>query len=138
MNEPRQAIMQRLGAGGCYLLSLVWLAERETGLRIDAVEQYLNAVRAGWCREDCYLVDPARLFSAMVGWLWTVRHEGPTYAPSRDEKEVLRYGRSVVMATYGHFVVGDGEGGVAYDPLGGSRTVADGHLVSKRILRRSV
>jgi hypothetical protein len=36
---------------------------------------------------------------------------------------------------YSHFVLGNGEGGVAYDPLGDSKTVALGALQSKRILK---
>ena len=137
MDEPRQAVMQRLGDGGCYLLSLVWQAERETALRIDAVEQYLNALRSGWCRENCFLLDPARIFTTMVGWPWTLRKEAPTYMPSPDEREILRFERPTPGLIYSHFVVGDMRGGVAYDPLGDSLTVAEGQLVSKRILRRS-
>lgn len=136
MNEPRQALLCRLCEGGCYLLCLVWLAERETGLRIDAVEQYVEAMRRGWCREDCYLEEPARIFSAMTGWLWAVHKEGPGYVPETGELEVVRYERPTPGRIWTHFVVGDGAGGVAYDPLGGSRTVAEGQLVSKRILRR--
>jgi hypothetical protein len=35
---------------------------------------------------------------------------------------------------YSHFVLGDGTGRVKYDPLGSSKTVAEGRLISKRIL----
>lgn len=65
-----------------------------------------------------------------------MRHEGADYQPLPEEMEILRFERQTTGTTYAHFVVGDGKGGVSYDPLDLSQTVAQGRLVSKRIVKR--
>ena len=99
-NESRQKVMKILGEYGCYFLSLVELAERLNGKRIDAVEAYLDALVKR--RTD-------------------------------SEAEVLLFQNGA----YSHFVLGDGAGGILYDPLGNSNTVAKGTCVGKRIFERA-
>ena len=135
MNEPRQKIMLALGEGGCYLLSMVHIAEDLSGHRIDAVKAYLDLVRVGILREDGYVKDASAAMEALAGGSWWVRKEGPDYTPQNGEFEILRFERPTPKMIYSHFVLGNGQGQVKYDPLGNSQTVAGGELVSKRILK---
>lgn len=127
-----QSIAKRLYEFGCYFLSLLHIAGRDN----DAIGLYRQSVQLGAMREDCYILDPGKVLSLAVGGSWNVRHESAGYLPTSDEWEILRYERKTTSTTYAHFVVGDGRGQVAYDPLDKSQTVALGELVSKRIVKR--
>ena len=76
------------------------------------------------------------ILSLAGGGTWSVRHDATDYEPKHGEREILRFERKTAAGVLGHFVVGDGHGAVEWDPLGESRTVAEGKLVSKRIVRR--
>ena len=127
-----QTICKALGSTGCYFLSLLHLAGRDA----EAVGLYRSALRAGEIDEDCFVKNPSAVMSLAAGGAWSVRHEGPTYIPKSDEYEILRFEQKAAMKTFAHFVVGDGRGQVAYDPLDRSQTVLEGQLVSKRIIKR--
>ena len=131
-NESRQKVMKILGECGCYFLSLVQVAERLTGKRIDAVEAYLDALIKKRTDGEATMLDPAAVLSAMAGGIWTVRKETPDYVPRDGETEVLVF----QSGAYTHFVLGNGAGGVLYDPLGNSNTVAHGRIIGKRIFAR--
>lgn len=136
MNESRQKILLTLGEGGCYFLCLIRLAESlHSERRIDVVPVYLQAIASKQLQEDCTVLDPAAIMQTLYGGHWYYHKEGPTYKPGSAEFEILRYERPTPKMIYSHFVLGNGAGGVEYDPLGESHTVADGYLVSKRILR---
>lgn len=127
-----QEICRTLGESGCYFLSLLHLAKTDYA----ALTLFRLAVKRGIISEDCFVKDPAALMTLATGGKWEVRHEAVDYRTVQNEMEILIYERKVTGATYAHFVVGDGAGHVAYDPLGNSRTVAEGQLVSKRIVKR--
>jgi len=76
------------------------------------------------------------LLSLVAGGKWAVSHQAAQYITRSDELEILRFERKAAMKTYAHFVVGDGRGQVAYDPLDNAQTVAAGTLASKRIIKR--
>lgn len=135
MNEPRQRIMLTMGENACYFLSLIHLAEDMLGKRIDAVKVFLDCVAMGFCREDCFIDDPAAIMRLLCGGKWTVRKEGVLYHTVDGEFEILRFEHPTPAKIYNHFVVGNGNSGITYDPLGESNTVMNGELVSKRILR---
>jgi hypothetical protein len=133
-----QAIAKTIGEKGCYYFSLL----RLVGFESQALEMYesATAARAGTkpiMDKDCYINDPSALLKLAVGGEWKVRHELADYMPTDGELEILRFERVITGATLSHFVVGDGKGKVAYDPLGKSQTVRLGKLVSKRIVKRS-
>ncbi len=139
MTEPRQRIMLALGEGGCYFLSLIHIAEDlHGGRRIDAVERFVEAVRQDFCGEDGFIKAPVAIMKLLYDANWYYHKEGPGYQPMVGEFEILRYERPTPKLIYSHFVVGDGQGGVAYDPLGKSETVEHGTLQSKRILRLAI
>lgn len=127
-----QTVCKRLGESGCYFLSLLHLV----GCDYAALSLYKTARGQGLVDDEVFVKNPSALLSLAAGGAWSVRHEGPTYAIKADEMEILRFERKAAMKTYAHFVVGDGRGQVAYDPLDNSHTVAGGQLVSKRIVRR--
>ena len=129
-----QEVCKALGESGCYFISLLKVVGRED----DAIRLFRQALGQGLIDEDCYVRNPSGLLSLAVGGAWTVRHESASYVPKGDEKEILRFERKVPLKTFAHFVVGDGSGKVAYDPLGKSMTVQSGTLQSKRIVKRGI
>jgi hypothetical protein len=62
-----------------------------------------------------------------------VKKVGPDYMCKPGEYEIQCWKRGKQK----HFVVGDGSGHIAYDPMGVSRTTTEGMLESKRILWRN-
>lgn len=132
-NESRQKVMKTLGEYGCYFLSLVKYAENLTGKRIDAVAAYISALEKGWTNGNALMLNPAAILSEMTGIGFGVKKTEADYKASSGEVEILMY----ESGNYTHFVLGDGIGGIAYDPLGeNSFTVRNGRLSSKRILFR--
>jgi hypothetical protein len=136
MIEPRQKIMLALGEGGCYFLCLIRLAESlHSDYRIDAVPTYLQAIKDKNLQEDCTVLNPAGIMQTLYGGRWYYHKEGISYKCGPGEFEILRYERPTPAKVFSHFVLGNCNGGIEYDPLGESHTVANGYLVSKRILQ---
>lgn len=130
---------ERIGAEGCYLLSLIKAGERLAGRYIDAYEIYIRAHAAGAIDESCYVYDPAAVMALMMGGRWAVEKQTADYRPRPGEIVVLRYEREERSPsgtkTYAHFVLATQDGlAVAFDPYGDSRTVREGKLISKRVL----
>lgn len=134
--EPRQKVMETLGKTGCYFLSIIHLAENITKERIDAIEQFLIALSEGNVRQDCFVTRPDAVLTTATGARWGMKKEAAYYLPGGLEHEILRFERQAVGELISHFVVGNGVGGVAWDPYGDSRTVREGKLVSKRVFYR--
>lgn len=130
--ESRQRLMKTLGEYGCYFLSLVRMAEGITQKRIDAVDVYLDALEKKWTDGEVTMLDPSAILDYMTGIKFSVRKENADYQAKDGEYEVLLY----TNGAYNHFVLGDGNGGTAYDPLGDSRTAASGRITGKRIFAR--
>jgi len=133
-----QKIYKFLGDGGCYFLSLLKAAEGITGKRIDPVVAYAECVQAGFMTADCFLEFPHRVLEAYTGNVYEVFKAPISYIALDGEVEVLRFERPTTAQLYSHFVLGNGEGRVEYDPLGDSQTVKQGKLASKRIFRRVI
>jgi hypothetical protein len=73
--------------------------------------------------------------SGLYGGRWYFHKEQPSYECKGGEFEILRYERPTPGKVWSHFVLGNCGDGVEYDPLGESKTVAEGYVVSKRILQ---
>lgn len=133
-----QTIAKTIGEKGCYYFSILHIIKSEE----EALSFYntLTAWRPGRDKpimdKDCFINDPAALLKLVDGGEWDIRYEPAEYMPVDGEFEILRFERVITGATLSHFVVGDGKGKVAYDPLGNSQTVRLGKLVSKRIAKR--
>lgn len=138
--EP-QVSAHNIGDAGCYFLSILYLAEKITGRKIDIVAEYNAACDLKQIRADCFVLAPADILSCLTGERWTMEKTVASYIPTPDELEILRYEYTPrPMLTLGHFVVGNGRGGIAFDSMSAlskSPVVLSGQLVSKRIFRRA-
>jgi hypothetical protein len=137
-DKPRQKWFHTIGENGCYVLSILHAAERITGQYIDAFAAFMLALSKGLVKDDCFVTDPAGLLGYLTGETWSVTKELPGYMCKGGEVEILRYEWQEVGELHGHFVGGNGQGEIEYDPYGESLTVKNGKLVSKRIFRRIV
>jgi hypothetical protein len=136
MSRATQLDFERIGAEGCYFLSLIYAAEEISTRKVDIYAAYLEALSHDYIDERCYIKDPGRLFAMLVGGTWEATHQPRDYVAKPGEVIILRFERREGMKVYAHFVVGAPDGSVAYDPYGVSKTVMVGQLVSKRRLRR--
>jgi hypothetical protein len=143
MIEKVQIRCTALGASGCYVLSLMKIAEEITGLEIDVLQVIERMIKIKRLGTDMTVLDAAALMQDLVGvGRFEVLKAGPGHALPLDYKiksnewVILRYGRiDSDGVEHPHFVVGDVDDRVAWDPWPESRTVSEGVLVSKRIIR---
>lgn len=133
-----QKIAKALGESGCYFLSLLKIAESIAGCFVDPIMEASEAIESGMMRMDCFVQDPARIMMHVTRQRFEVIKMSPDYKPMPGEREILRYERPDPAGgePLAHFVVGDGQGRCAWDPWPESLTVAQGTLISKRIIRR--
>lgn len=136
MKEPRQRICESIGSEGCYFLSIVYLAEKILKERVDVLELYDVSVYAGIMEPDCFVNKPEKLLQLMVPGKWEVVKVNLEYELQPEDLEIVRYERPTTGKMWTHFVVGDGAGGVEYDPLGESLCVSQGRRVSRRVFRK--
>lgn len=94
---------------GCAFMSLCYLGG------INSIEgctnQYNRAINNGWMRSDCYIYswDSMKFIANAKYFKWADRN----YNPKSNEKEILQcHTNNGGM----HFVVGNGKGGIEYDP----------------------
>lgn len=130
-----QKDFERIGAEGCYFLSIVKAGERLLRKYVDAYELYVNAVDRNIIEQDCYINDPGKLMALIMGGRWAVEKVPPEYISKPGEITIMRYERTDGGKLYSHFVLATEDGVfVDYDPYGDSKTVRAGVMVSKRIL----
>ena len=134
MNEPRQFQFYQIGMYGCQLLSMIHIAEGETGTYIDAYQTYLALIRKNLLRTDCYLLDHDPVLNSLTwGKKWVSSLEAPDYVLQSGEHEVQHWIWQESLSTlHEHYICPD------YDPYGASLTVKNGHMQGKRVYRRVV
>ena len=132
-----QKYCEALGESGCYFLSILHLAESITGKTIDPVRAYVDCVANGLMEYDCFVRHPDVILRKYTGKKYEVVNSPRDYKTATGEFEILRFERKTASASFAHFVVGDGNGVVAFDPYGASMTVRDGYVASKRIFREA-
>jgi len=127
---------------GCYFTSVLFHAERKTGLTFDAdrvLSIYNAAKKTGILGDECYVQDPVRLANLAGINVESVAHAENNDIPGPNGFELLHFHRAADTPTgmgnamHDHFVAGDGHGAVIFDPLGDSNTVKYGYLQNKRI-----
>lgn len=133
MVKGLQKTLLELGKYGCYFLSVVKAAEQDRGGDCPILPSFFDMKKRGFIGNDCYMLHPDRVLSALTGKPYTVRRESKDYKAKAGEIEILRYEWRGEGGVSAHFVLGDGYGRIAYDPLAGSYTVQNGLLESKRI-----
>jgi hypothetical protein len=133
-----QVAAKNIGESGCYFLSIL-RAGRTASPNYgpdavgEAMDTYWDAIDAGWMGEDCLVTDAGALLTRIAGRNYTLHKEPADYQTQPGDIEILRFEVQKTGVTYSHFVLGDGKGGVAWDPWPGSLTVKNGKLQSKRI-----
>ena len=137
INQRNPGLLPVLQKEGCYFLSLLYLVERETGKQfsVDIInglfQTFLDKKYLG---PDCLVKNPTQILKHL-GLNKTQRLNGSSiafpasYKTQNNELEILEY----VNGIFSHFVVGDGNSRVEFDPLVNSNTVRNGRLNSKRI-----
>lgn len=136
-----QRIAKAIGAEGCYFLSLLELGRQIVGISVDAFKAYTTCVtkttKEGkpYMLRDCYINSPIDVLSVATGMSFEYRKEPANYSPAPGEYVILRYELREEAIVKSHFVVGDRQGMVAWDPYGKSLTVEDGKLQSMRVFK---
>lgn len=131
--DPR--LNEAINRWGCYFCSILFLANKYTNCEISPegiLDTYHESVQSGWMTVKCFIDEPDAIFHFMgLQTYYYDRHDPPEYVCRNHEIEILRFQRG----TWRHFVVGDGQSHVCYDPWGASQAVAEGKLMDKRVFR---
>ena len=126
---------------GCYMLALLYQIEEKLKtplMTYNRVKEIFATEQAkGNIGAECFLTDPQRLVDDLVPGKLTFKGKvAADYKTSIWEFEIQCWYNP--KTDFHHFVAGGDPAacpkGVAYDPIeGGSRTVREGYLESKRI-----
>ena len=129
-------LLEPIRRWGCYFMSILFLTNKYKNVHLSAdyINELYGILIGKWVMDSkCFIKDPEGVFSWVgMNVKFSDRHEPVDYACLPREIEILRY----QVDAWIHFVVGDGQGHVAYDPWGDSRAVREGVLQDKRIFRR--
>jgi hypothetical protein len=135
--RARQKIFYEIGETGCYMLSVIHLAEEVLGRYIDAYDTFLKAqatiVVVGHetkpvVDRDLTVWGAGELLTFLTGMNWKKEWSGASYVCKEGELEILQYYWEEEKKY--HFICKD------YDPYGNSATVVNGKPIAKRIFRR--
>ena len=129
--QTNPALPEVIRKYGCGLMAIIWHSARLGGMTVsgvsDVLDVYNEAVSHGAMDANCFIRNWDAVFSAAgLGTRYTGRHEPSDRNCAANEIEILRFP--------GHFVAGNGNGIVTYDPWGVSRAVSQ-PMKSKRIFR---
>lgn len=143
----KQKIALKIGAEGCYYLSLLRVAEIHKGMNFDAIELYSrfrksfelqeNGVNQVWLGEDCYVYKPENILKDLTHSfiVYVNKVYDLTYEPRLNEYLIGLYEwKKDSETTYYHFVLLNNDKQVIWDPLETSNTVKYGKLVSLRVI----
>lgn len=131
---------------GCYFCALLKIAEETRGRKFSAQEaysvylaaQYTGIVQKeefnddGTIKDGCTVYDPDALLHLAGGQGSVRKVSGASYRCAPNERQILRFYNP--STGYRHFVVGDGKGGVDWDPLEKSKTAREGYIEEQRII----
>lgn len=118
---------------GCYFMSMLFLANMFKGieLSIEKIEQIYNeCISKNFMNINCYISNPDKILTYLgLSCEYNNRHDSAFYKCNRNEIEIL----CIKYPTYKHFVVGDGNGNILYNPMG--LTAPNGYIESKRVFK---
>jgi len=118
---------------GCYFMSLLYLANKLTGYKLSTtviISLYNKFIDFRFMSTDCFIGDPDGIFKYLgLKTKYTDTHEPPQRNCAKNEIEILCLKNCNGLT---HFVVGDGKGHIAYNPMGVSIGFK---LHSKRIFK---
>jgi len=120
---------------GCYLMCILFWVNRLTKRGFDrhCINELYDLIPDMWMERDCYIRSPLDIFGFLGLSVRSVRKEPASYVCDENEFEILEFERTWKGGTYSHFVCGNGDGVVTYDPSGVSNAVKFGYLKSKRV-----
>ena len=154
VRQTNKLLNPKIQVEGCYFLSGLKLAQdkcKKFGLPFDydledpAVVNtiYDTLVRKNIINARCLMQSPTQFFAFFgLDFRQRVASDGvafaTTYMPFDNESEILCFKTKFPLKAYTHFVLGDGQGIVAWDPMGSDATplgyvCTKGKLDSKRI-----
>ena len=124
---------------GCYFMSILFLANKYAKVPLSTVvigKIFNDCVEMGYILNSkgysAFIQNAEGIFKHLgLDCKYTNNHEPPKRNCSKNEFEILCLQNSKGKK---HFVVGDGKGHIAYDPMGTSSI--DYKLKSKRIFKR--
>jgi hypothetical protein len=121
-DEPRQAIMAELGKEGCYIHTLVYIAQQFLKKRIDTIPLFIAAQQSNAIKADCTVMNSAevlRLLTGLEWWRSILKPSDPL--PVGTIALALLYSRWASPNTkLTHFVAADLDFLVTFDPMGTS------------------
>lgn len=121
-----QKKLKSIGEDGCYFLCILKACDVNSA-RIISLYDYFVAV--GYMDKDCYIKQPEAIVAFLTG------KKAICYKSNTEEKDALfniaRFYNDRTKLS--HFCLVTDKG--FWDPLGTSRTVAEGHIADYRIFR---
>ncbi len=124
---------QTINKYGCYFMSLLFVSNKYTGYNLSTTvitKLYNDFIKRGFMDKNCYIQNPSAIMRYLgLAATYNQRHDPPKYKCGKDEIEIL----CLQYKNFTHFVVGDGRGNIAYNPMG--KTAPDYYLKSKRIFK---
>ena len=124
IRQSNSAFNSNIRRWGCAFMSCCWCGKVNSVSGCNA--KYNQAINIGGMRADCYILSWDRMKT--IAGAKTFRPGGKGESPRSNEKEILQCQNS---KTSMHFIVGNGRGGVEYDPAAAGWTAYNDH-VSKR------
>ena len=127
----------RYHAWGCYMMVLFWFVvlKKKYPLDVILIEKLTQVFElGGYIKSDLYVNNPDKILHHF-GINVVTRKENVSYICRTGEVETLVFKAFNYRKNkyWYHRVAGNGHGIVTYDPIGYSRAVAEGALISKRI-----
>lgn len=127
---------------GCYMLSGMRKVQLITGDKFDfdnpefVNKTYDELLKKEIINSRCLMQSPTKFFEYFnLDIRQRVRADGvvfeSTYIPFENEFEVLCFKTSVLLGNYTHFVLGNGKGGIEFDPMGESDAKPFGYVCNK-------
>lgn len=138
--QRHPALIEPIRRWGCYLVSILFHIWRKLGYMFTPAmvnELYDAFIEHGWMTKECKILNPGKIFVYLgMKARYTDRHEPADRMCAPDEIEILYFELDRPdKPTIPHFVAGDGQGNIMFDPWGDSRCVREGKLISKRIFK---
>lgn len=144
ITQRSKHLHEHIQSDGCALMSAAFFVNQYTlkDMTTERInEVYEQGLELGFMKERSFMQDWARVFDALGMRVAYLGHKPPEWKPLDDQFEILLF--HYVPKNWFHFVCGDGNGRVTYDPWGsagpgfsGAKTTQFGELVSKRGFRR--
>ncbi len=122
---------------GCYMMVLFWfiVLKKKYPLDTTSIEELTQMFElSGYIKSDLFVNNPDKIFQHF-GISLVTRKEDVSYRCRMGDVETLVFKAFSYRKNkyWFHRVAGNGHGIVTYDPIGYSRAVAEGALISKRI-----